>query len=255
MFRHTCVLPNHQFYFYILAVSSALLCIYILCNLYNLVSQKTNMCRKICKVFQFLATQYFWDFLQIRKIHLTSFNSDDFSGVDNMASDGSNVSHYTQVQVSECDSSGLYDEQSHFEIGENYDWWGLMNISAAMPWVFHIREHVYKPKTIKVTIRTTTTITTAVAARITMTISWAFYTREHVYKPKERDIITTTAATKTMTITWAFHIREHVDQPSYSSEKNVISTDNFLTVYFDRCEYSDHWHLFTKILLLNNTRP
>lgn len=35
--RHTCVLPNHQFYFYILAVSSALLCIYILCNLYNLV--------------------------------------------------------------------------------------------------------------------------------------------------------------------------------------------------------------------------
>ena len=37
-FRHTCVLPNHQFYFYILTVSSALLCIYILCNIYNLVS-------------------------------------------------------------------------------------------------------------------------------------------------------------------------------------------------------------------------
>lgn len=35
--KHSCVLPNHQFYFYILAVSSALLCIYILCNLYNLV--------------------------------------------------------------------------------------------------------------------------------------------------------------------------------------------------------------------------
>ena len=35
--RHSCVLPNHQFYFYILAVSSALLCVYILCNLYNLV--------------------------------------------------------------------------------------------------------------------------------------------------------------------------------------------------------------------------
>jgi len=34
--KHTCVLPNHQFYFYILTVSSALLCIYILCNLYNL---------------------------------------------------------------------------------------------------------------------------------------------------------------------------------------------------------------------------
>ena len=34
-----CVLPNHQFYFYILAVSSALLCVYILCNLYNLVSR------------------------------------------------------------------------------------------------------------------------------------------------------------------------------------------------------------------------
>ncbi len=37
-YSHTCVLPNHQFYFYILAVSSALLCIYILCNLYNLVT-------------------------------------------------------------------------------------------------------------------------------------------------------------------------------------------------------------------------
>ncbi len=35
--RHSCVLPNHQFYFYILAVSSALLCVYILCNVYNLV--------------------------------------------------------------------------------------------------------------------------------------------------------------------------------------------------------------------------
>jgi len=35
--KHTCVLPNHQFYFYILTVSSALLCVYILCNLYNLV--------------------------------------------------------------------------------------------------------------------------------------------------------------------------------------------------------------------------
>ncbi len=34
---HSCVLPNHQFYFYILAVSSALLCVYILCNTYNLV--------------------------------------------------------------------------------------------------------------------------------------------------------------------------------------------------------------------------
>jgi len=34
--KHMCVLPNHQFYFYILTVSSALLCIYILCNLYNL---------------------------------------------------------------------------------------------------------------------------------------------------------------------------------------------------------------------------
>ena len=37
-FRHMCVLPNHQFYFYILTVSSGLLCIYILCNLYNLVT-------------------------------------------------------------------------------------------------------------------------------------------------------------------------------------------------------------------------
>ena len=35
--RHTCVLPNHQFYWYILAVSSAFLCIYILCNIYNLI--------------------------------------------------------------------------------------------------------------------------------------------------------------------------------------------------------------------------
>ena len=35
--KHSCVLPNHQFYWYILAVSSAFLCIYILCNLYNLI--------------------------------------------------------------------------------------------------------------------------------------------------------------------------------------------------------------------------
>ena len=28
-----------------------------------------------------------------------------------------------------------------------------------------------------------------------------------------------------------------MDQPSFSSEKNVISTDNFLTVYFDRCPF------------------
>ena len=35
--RHSCVLPNHQFYLYILAASSALLCVYILCNMYNLV--------------------------------------------------------------------------------------------------------------------------------------------------------------------------------------------------------------------------
>ena len=40
--RHMCVLPNHQFYFYILAVSSALLCVYILCNLYNLVSRHSR---------------------------------------------------------------------------------------------------------------------------------------------------------------------------------------------------------------------
>jgi hypothetical protein len=31
------VCPLFQFYFYVLAVSSALLCVYILCNLYNLV--------------------------------------------------------------------------------------------------------------------------------------------------------------------------------------------------------------------------
>merc|ERR1719188_966036 len=35
--EHSCVLPNHTFYFYILAISSALLCVYIVCNLYNLV--------------------------------------------------------------------------------------------------------------------------------------------------------------------------------------------------------------------------
>ena len=46
-YRHTCVLPNHQFYFYILAVSSALLCIYILCNLYNLVSKKAKYVSKL----------------------------------------------------------------------------------------------------------------------------------------------------------------------------------------------------------------
>ena len=46
-YRHTCVLPNHQFYFYILAVSSALLCIYILCNLYNLVRKKAKYVSKL----------------------------------------------------------------------------------------------------------------------------------------------------------------------------------------------------------------
>ena len=47
---------NHfcpQFYFYILAVSSALLCIYILCNLYNLIwivcPQLGTMYRLICR--------------------------------------------------------------------------------------------------------------------------------------------------------------------------------------------------------------
>ena len=35
--KHSCVLPNHQFYLYILAASSALLCVYILCNMYNLI--------------------------------------------------------------------------------------------------------------------------------------------------------------------------------------------------------------------------
>ena len=42
-----------QFYFYILAVSSALLCVYILCNLYNLVwivcPQLGTMYRIICR--------------------------------------------------------------------------------------------------------------------------------------------------------------------------------------------------------------
>lgn len=51
--RHTCVLPNHQFYFYILTVSIALLCVYILCNFYNLIwivcPQMGKMYRIICK--------------------------------------------------------------------------------------------------------------------------------------------------------------------------------------------------------------
>ena len=42
-----------QFYFYILAVSSALLCVYILCNLYNLIwivcPQLGTMYRLICR--------------------------------------------------------------------------------------------------------------------------------------------------------------------------------------------------------------
>ena len=42
-----------QFYFYILAVSSALLCVYILCNLYNLIwivcPQLGTMYRIICR--------------------------------------------------------------------------------------------------------------------------------------------------------------------------------------------------------------
>ena len=33
----TLLLLSFQFYFYILAISSALLCVYIVCNLYNLV--------------------------------------------------------------------------------------------------------------------------------------------------------------------------------------------------------------------------
>ena len=47
-FRHMCVLPNHQFYFYILTVSSGLLCIYILCNLYNLVKLTICIWTKLC---------------------------------------------------------------------------------------------------------------------------------------------------------------------------------------------------------------
>ena len=44
---------------------------------------------------------------ETRQIDLTSFNSDNFAGVDNMASDGSNVSHHTQVQVSKWDATGM----------------------------------------------------------------------------------------------------------------------------------------------------
>ena len=47
-----CVLPNHQFYFYILAVSSALLCVYILCNLYNLVKKISIFFGSLFNVFK-----------------------------------------------------------------------------------------------------------------------------------------------------------------------------------------------------------
>ena len=69
-YRHTCVLPNHQFYFYILAVSSALLCIYILCNLYNLVRrQKPNISPRLFahwrNTFYFTLNSHFLINLQV----------------------------------------------------------------------------------------------------------------------------------------------------------------------------------------------
>ena len=125
-YRHTCVLPNHQFYFYILAVSSALLCIYILCNLYNLVRKKPNMCqsylmRRSIGVKLSNISEYFFlkncnvgSFAQIFCKSFTNWKrtpysrkdrflfTNFFAGVDNLASDGSNVSHHTQVQVSKA---------------------------------------------------------------------------------------------------------------------------------------------------------
>ena len=131
-YRHTCVLPNHQFYFYILAVSSALLCIYILCNLYNLVSKKAKYASKLfprrsIDVELLNISEYFFlkivrqvplhkSFANLLQIGKGPYSNKDrflftnfFAGVDNLASDGSNVSHHTQVQVSKAkwDATGM----------------------------------------------------------------------------------------------------------------------------------------------------
>ena len=99
--RHMCVLPNHQFYFYILTVSSALLCAYILCNLYNLVRQQQHsdqrplkclfiisfetVCGANLTSIQWLQVWFFYSFLT-------------FSVLDSLATDGSDVQGDQKIQ-------------------------------------------------------------------------------------------------------------------------------------------------------------
>ncbi len=80
---HSCVLPNHQFYFYILAVSSALLCVYILCNMYNLVwivCPQLGTMYRIIKRYQDHMTDSAYDILRKKSVLVAGGASSQRSG-------------------------------------------------------------------------------------------------------------------------------------------------------------------------------
>ena len=82
-----------QFYFYILAVSSALLCVYILCNLYNLVwiicPQLGTMYRIICRYQE----------------HTMGLNENSVSHNANNANTNRNSSHPNMIRFKSCNAS------------------------------------------------------------------------------------------------------------------------------------------------------
>ena len=82
-----------QFYFYILAVSSALLCVYILCNLYNLVwiicPQLGTMYRIICRY-------------QEHTMGLSNDNSIPHHNANN--ANARNASHPNMIRFKSCNS-------------------------------------------------------------------------------------------------------------------------------------------------------
>ena len=82
-----------QFYFYILAVSSALLCVYILCNLYNLVwiicPQMGTMYRIICRYQE----------------HTMDLNDPSGNNANNVSSNSNSALHPNLIRFKSCQNS------------------------------------------------------------------------------------------------------------------------------------------------------
>ena len=82
-----------QFYFYILAVSSALLCVYILCNLYNLVwiicPQMGTMYRIICRYQE----------------HTMDLNDPSGNNANNVSSNSNSALHPNMIRFKSCQNS------------------------------------------------------------------------------------------------------------------------------------------------------